>query len=189
MSESPEQASCPVGEDESKAIRCLLLTACALLLFIPPLWISLRWEHAFRLLVSAAPLPLTGWWLARRRGCARQEAQARFLLWTVLYCFAIPLLRSFLPEVELTGGGLGRVFDALLHLDVYGLRLILQLLQLGFALLACVRLLWSIITLLTRRPLTGYLKFRSSCFKVCIALHLLFFVLLGGVVACVAFFS
>lgn len=191
MSETPEQAAPPAEKKSSRLISCLLLTACLfpacfLPLYLLPLWIRFPWVLALLLLALAALLTLACGRAARRRGYARQEAQALFLRRTLLYGLAVSLLQCLQPEIELTGVGPGRLFDALLHLDMYTLRLIIRILQLVFALLACVRLLWSIVTVPTRLPLAGYPKFRNVCLVVYVVLPLLAFVLLGGVITYIA---
>lgn len=151
------QAARSAGKGRSRIMDCLLLTICALLLSILPLWMHMPWWLASLPLVPALPLTLTALWLARRWGCARQEAQALFLRRTVLYCFVIPLLESFLPEIELRiGGGIGRVFERLEHLDLYACRWGIRMVQCVVVCLVGVRLLWSVSSLLTRRPISGY---------------------------------
>ena len=180
--DGPDQATWPAGKGGSWVISCLLLTAYALLLYVLPFYvlplsISMSWEGAFQLLVIAMLLTLAGWWLARQRGYARQEEQARFHQLTLLCGLAIPLSQSFWPEIRLAGGGLGRVVDALLHLDMYALRLGIQALQLGIAVLVCVRLWRSIGDVLPRRPLSGC----RDCGKVRLIAYLSFQLLVVGV--------
>lgn len=160
VSGGSDQEARSAGKDGSWVISCLLLTACALLayvlpFFVLPLNISMSWEGAFQLIVIAMLLTLAGWWLARQGGYDRQKKQARFLQLTLMCGLVIPLSQSFWPEIRLAGGGLGRVVDALLHLDMYALRLGIQVLQLGIAVLVCVLLWRSIVSALPRRPFSG----------------------------------
>lgn len=183
MSDSPEQAvrptaAQPTGKYGAGILSILLLAGGFLLLFIPAMWMlaALKWADK-PLLVAVALLTLAGWWLARQRGYARQEEQARFHQLTLLCGLAIPLSQSFWPEIRLAGGGLGRVVDALLHLDMYALRLGIQALQLGIAVLVCVRLWRSIGDVLPRRPLSGC----RDCGKVRLIAYLSFQLLVVGV--------
>lgn len=191
--DGPDQAPRSAGKDGSWVISCLFLTACALLLYILPFYvlplnISMSWEGAFQLLVIAMLLTLAGWWLARQCGYARQEKQARFLQLTLLCGLAIPLSQSFWPEIRLAGGGLGRVVDALLHLDMYALRLGIQALQLGTAVLVCVLLWRSIGDVLLRRPLSGCRNCGKGRRIVYLSFQLLVVVLLlSGIICFVRF--
>ena len=140
----------------------------------------MSWESAFLPLAPAALLTLVSWCLARRRGCAREEAQALFFQRTLLYGLAIFLLPACQPEIELTGGGMGRVFDALDHLDLYALRLGIWVLQLVLATNAYTRLLWSVIAALTRRP--PEFRFPANYLMQFAGSMLLVFALLGGII-------
>lgn len=176
----PDRTSCPAGKNDSRFISCLLLTACGLLFCIPLLCVNMSWESAFLPLAPAALLTLVSWCLARRRGCAREEAQALFFQRTLLYGLAIFLLPACQPEIELTGGGMGRVFDALDHLDLYALRLGIWVLQLVLATNAYTRLLWSVIAALTRRP--PEFRFPANYLMQFAGSMLLVFALLGGII-------
>lgn len=178
MSDESARTPPPGGENDSRVISGLLLTACALVFCIPVLCINIPWKEAFLPLAAAAPLTLVSWCLARRWGCARQEAQALFFQRTLLYGLAVFLLPVFQPEIELNGGGMGRVFEALDHLPQYALRLGICGLQMALASHVYARLLWSTVTALTRQPL----EFRANCLMGCSGFMLLTVTLLGGII-------
>ena len=178
MSGESVRTTPPGGENDSRVISGLLLTACALVFCIPVLCINIPWKEAFLPLAAAAPLTLVSWCLARRWGCARQEAQALFFQRTLLYGLAVFLLPVFQPEIELNGGGMGRVFEALDHLPQYALRLGICGLQMALASHVYARLLWSTVTALTRQPL----EFRANCLMGCSGFMLLTVTLLGGII-------
>ena len=178
MSGGTARTTRPAGEDDSRFISCLLLTACTLLFCIPVLCMNIPWRSAFLPLAAAAPLTLVSWCLARRWGCARQEAQALFFQRTLLYALVICLWPVFQPEIELNGGGMGRVFDALDHLPLHALRLGIWGLQVALASHVYARLLWIAVTVLTRQPL----EFRANCLTGCAGSMLLATAVLGGIV-------